>query len=88
MLSPVAGTTFTSSSVTFSWSAGTATAYQVYVGTSSGAFDIYKSGKLTVTSITVNNLPTNGRFIYVRLRAQIKKKWRYTDQTYKANFRQ
>src|SRR6266446_2382763 len=40
MLSPPAGSTFTSSSVTFTWSAGSATAYGLLVGSSLGGSDI------------------------------------------------
>lgn len=86
ILSPAPGSILPSASVTFSWGASSATAYQLYVGTSSAASDIFKSAKISATSITVDNLPFNGRIIYVRLRSQIKGKWRYTDQTYQANF--
>ncbi len=44
MLSPQPGSTFTSSSVTFSWSAGSATAYALLVGNSTGSSGIYNSG--------------------------------------------
>src|SRR5438876_3436365 len=43
MLSPPPGSTFTSSSVTFQWSAGSATGYGLVIGSSPGAGDIYVS---------------------------------------------
>jgi hypothetical protein len=70
--------------VTFTWSAGSATSYELYVGNSPGAFDIYDSGSITARSATVNNIPTDGRTIYVRLRSFISRTWQFNDYTYKA----
>jgi hypothetical protein len=84
MLSPVPKSTLKSSSVTFSWSAGTASAYQLYVGNSAGASDIYNSGQVSVRSVTVSNLPTDGRTLYVRLWSLVGGTWYYNDYTYKA----
>src|ERR1700731_2252593 len=44
MLTPVPGSTFTSSTVTFTWSAGTATANFLFVGTSPHSANISNSG--------------------------------------------
>src|SRR6202022_3701638 len=87
ILSPVPGSTFTSSSVTFTWSAGSgATAYWLLVGSHPGASDIFSSGKLTVRSKTVNNVPVDGRTIYVQLYSFIGGSWASPPQncTYKA----
>jgi len=84
MLSPVPGSTFTSSSVTFSWSAGSATAYFLLVGSSLNGSDIYNSGIVSVLSKTVNNIPTDGRTIYVTLGSQVNGSWTYKNYTYKA----
>jgi hypothetical protein len=84
MLTPVPGSTFTSSSVTFTWSAGSATAYFLFVGSSLHGADIYNSGAVTVRSKTVNNIPTDGRTIYVMLGSQINGSWVYNSYTYKA----
>jgi len=65
MLSPVPGSTFTSSSVTFSWSAGSATAYWLLIGSSPRSSNIYNSSQTQALSATVNNIPTDGRAIYV-----------------------
>src|SRR5207245_8128274 len=67
MLSPTPGSTFTSSSVNFQWSAGSATAYGLLVGSSPGAYDIYILQQTSARSTTANNVPTDGRTIYVRL---------------------
>jgi hypothetical protein len=84
MLSPPAGSTFTSSSVTFNWSAGSASAYVLLVGSSLNGSDIYSSGMATVLSKTVNNIPTDGRTIYVTLCSQVNGSWTYKKYTYKA----
>ncbi len=84
MLTPVPGSTFTSSSVTFSWSAGSATAYFLFVGSSPNKADVYNSGVVTVRSKTVNNIPTDGRTIYVTLGSQVNGTWIINSYTYKA----
>src|SRR5712691_3689947 len=82
ILSPAPGSTFTSSSVTFSWSAGSATAYWLLVGSSPGTSDISSSGKLTVLSKTVSNVPVDGRTIYVQLYSFINGAWSSPPQNY------
>ena len=83
MVSPSPGATLPSSTVTFRWSAG-GTAFKILVGNSVGASDIYNSGQLKVRSMMVNNIPTNGVTIYVRLMSLVKGKWKWVDYTYKA----
>src|SRR5204862_360986 len=84
MLSPPQGSTFTSSTVTFTWSAGNATAYFLFVGSSPHGADIYNSGQVTVHSKTVNNIPTDGRAIYVTLGSQVNGSWTTKSYTYTA----
>ena len=84
MLIPPPGSTFTSSSVTFSWSAGSATAYFLLVGSSPNGADIYNSGIVTVHSKTVNNIPTDGRTIYATLLSEVNNSWTFKSYTYKA----
>jgi len=84
MISPPPGSTFTSSSVTFTWSAGSATAYFLFVGSSLHGADIYNSGQVTVLSKTVNNIPTDGRTIYVTLGSEVSGSWSTKDYTYTA----
>jgi len=84
MISPPPGSTFTSSTVTFQWTAGSATAYSLLVGSSVHGADIHNSGPMTVLSRTVNNIPTDGRTIYVTLLSRVNNSWVLNDYTYKA----
>jgi hypothetical protein len=84
MISPPPGSTFTSSTETFTWSAGSATAYFLFVGSSPNGADIYNSGAVTVQSKTVNNIPTDGRTIFVTLGSQVNGSWSTKDYTYTA----
>jgi hypothetical protein len=68
MSSPAPGTTLSGHSVTFNWTSGTSGAsYQLYVGKSLGGGGYFKFSSTTATSATVNDLPTNGSTVYVRL---------------------
>jgi hypothetical protein len=87
MSSPAPGSAFNGSSVTFTWTAGTgASAYWLDVGTIQGQGNIF-AGQLapSVTSQTVNGIPTNGGTIYVRLWSQISGAWQYHDYIYTAH---
>jgi hypothetical protein len=84
MVSPVPGSTFNSSTVTFHWTAGSATAYFLVVGSSLHSADIYNSREVTVLSETVSNIPTGGRNIYVTLGSKINGSWVIKDYTYTA----
>ena len=84
MITPVSGSTFTSSSATFTWSAGSATTYLLLVGSSPNGADIYSSGQVHVLSEAVKNIPTDGRTIYVTLLSLVNKSWVTNQYTYKA----
>jgi outer membrane biosynthesis protein TonB len=84
MVSPPPGSTFSGSTVTFQWTAGSATAYGLTVGSSPGAADIYASSVLSTLSQTVTNIPTDGRTVYVRLYSLVGRSWTFNDYTYKA----
>jgi hypothetical protein len=84
MVSPGPGSTFSSSSVTFTWSPGSATTYLLLVGSSQNGSDIYNSGQVTVLSKTVSNIPTDGRTIYVTLGSKLNSSWTLNSYTYKA----
>jgi hypothetical protein len=82
---PTPGSTFTGSSVTFTWASATgAQAYWVDIGSTSGAHDISSSGSLTKSgtthTLTVNTLPTNGSAVYVTLYTELSSVW--TGNTY------
>jgi len=81
--SPTPGTTLTGSSVTFTWSAGSASAYQLYFGSTYGGSDLGQSGTLTATtSYAASGLPTNGNPIYVTLLSEISGNWVQTYYSY------
>jgi len=84
MLSPPPGSTFSSSTVTLTWSAGSASAYFLFVGSSLHGADIYNSGLVTVLSKTVNNIPVDGRTIYVTLGSKVNGTWTVNSYTYTA----
>src|SRR3984957_3931864 len=84
MTSPTPGSTFTSSSVTFTWTAGAgASAYWIDVGSATGAHDYYASGSLgNVQTLTVNGLPTNGSQVFVTLYSLVSGTWLSNGYTY------
>jgi hypothetical protein len=82
---PAQGSTLTGTSVTFMWTGVTeATAYELWLGTSPGANDLYRSGHVTGTSLTVSGLPINGATIYARIYTSFNQDWGYSDAIYTA----
>jgi hypothetical protein len=83
--SPTPGTTLTSTSVKFQWSAGSGpTGYELKVGTiGAGSTDLYNSGLVTALTKTVT-VPATGKKVYVRLAQLIGGVWQSTDYTYTA----
>lgn len=82
--SPPNGSTLTSSSVTFYWSAGVGVSeYFLYVGTCSGCNNIYGQSQGTSLSRTVSRIPASGT-VYVRLWSLINGGWQYNDYVYTA----
>jgi CSLREA domain-containing protein len=82
LTSPAPGSTITSSSATFQWSAGAGvTNYILNLGsTGPGSHDLYTGASTTATSANVTGLPTNGLPIYVRLFSQFNGSWaQYND---------
>jgi len=84
--SPASGSTLPGSTETFTWTSGTGpTAYWLYLGTTGpGSANLYSSGSTTATSLTVNNLPTNGVTIYATLFSNIDGAWKPVSYTYTA----
>ena len=72
MTSPAAGSTLTSASTTFTWSAGSGgvTGYYLWIGTSAGTANLANIGFSSSTTQATVNLPTNGATIYVQLWTQ------------------
>ncbi len=86
ILSPTPGSTLSSSTETFTWE-GNADQWWLYLGTTTGARNIYDSGNLgSATSTAVNGLPLDGSTIYVRLFHKTGvNSWQYVDYTYTAS---
>ncbi len=84
--SPTPGSTFTGSSATFVWTAGTgATAYWLDIGNVPGGNQYYQSGNLgNVLTTTVHTLPTDGSTVYVTLYSLIGGIWESNAYTYTA----
>jgi uncharacterized repeat protein (TIGR03803 family) len=87
MTNPASGSTFTGSSVSFTWSAASgATGYYLQIGsTGVGSDDIYNSAEKTVTSYTFTHMPTNGETVYIRLITNYSGTWVHNDYTYEAS---
>jgi hypothetical protein len=72
LISPTAGSKFTNSTVTFTWtSVAGATAYGLAIGQGPENFNLYQKEQGLSTSVTVSGLPTDGSTIWVRLITQI-----------------
>ena len=87
MISPVAGSVLPGSNVTFHWTPNSnVTEYTLWVGTyGPGYYNIYGSGGITTTSVTVPNIPINGKPVYVTLRYLVDGKvWQNAYYTYTA----
>jgi hypothetical protein len=87
LTTPTPGSTFTSSTVTFDWRAGSPGPYSYWldIGNSAGGNNYYSSGNLgTVTTTTVSGLPTTGGTVYVTLYTLIGGSWYGNAYTYTA----
>ena len=84
LTTPTPGTTLTSGTVTFGWTAGSgASAYWMDIGSTAGAHDYYSSGNMgNVLTTTVSGLPTDGSQIYVTLYSLIGATWSGNAYTY------
>jgi hypothetical protein len=84
LISPAPGSTLTSGTVTFTWTASDVpgTQYALQIGTEGqGTHNIYVSPTLTATSVTVK-VPTTGGKLYVALSQGTIGPWQYTPYTY------
>ena len=84
IVSPVPGSTLSSTTVTFQWTSGAAE-YWLQIGSSVGGSDYYNSGSLgTSISVTATGLPGDSRTVYARLWYRVTSggTWVYTDCVY------
>jgi hypothetical protein len=65
--SPAAGTVLTGTSATFEWSAGSASARYLMVGTSPGGSDLYSGYQAGLSYTVPSGIPLGGHRVYVRL---------------------
>src|SRR5208283_2456974 len=85
LTAPAPSSVLTGPEVTFDWTAAPgATGYAFRIGTTVGANNIYASGEVTATSVTPENLPTNGETLYVRLFTVYGSSQVYIDYTFTA----
>jgi NADH:ubiquinone oxidoreductase subunit len=84
LTTPTPGSTLTSSTVTFDWTAGGgASAYWLDVGGTAGGNQYYQSRNLgNVLTKTVTGLPTNGSTVYITLYSLIGSVWSGNAYTY------
>jgi FtsP/CotA-like multicopper oxidase with cupredoxin domain len=86
MISPLAGTVFTGTTATFTWTTGgAAQTYRILVGTSLGSWNLLNSGWTTATSKTVTTLPTTGAPLFARLQTIVNGVQQSIDYTYTAS---
>ncbi len=87
LTSPTPGSVLPGPTVTFTWTAATgATGYNFRLGTTPGTNNLFFSGEITATSVTVTGLPTNGEPIYATLYTdygsiQVSKSYTFTAST-------
>ena len=85
LTSPAAGTKLASASQTFTWSPGTGVSfYWVNVGTSQGGYNLYSNFVGQSLSLTLNNLPTAGEPVWVRLQSYINGAYTFIDYSFTA----
>ena len=72
LTTPTPSSTLSGSGVTFDWTAGGGvTAYKLWLGTTVGSYNLYSSGNVTATSVSVTGLPTYGVPIYATLWSEV-----------------
>ncbi len=87
MQTPIPSSTIVGNTATFTWSAGSGTAYWLDISAiEPGGNDVYQSGNLgNALTTTVNSLPANGGMIYVTLYSLVGGQWESNAYTYTNN---
>lgn len=80
---PVAGSTLSGSTATFTWDPGSATRFRFRLGTTLGGNDVFGSGDTYKNSVEVISLPTNGVTLHARLSYSASGTWQSIDYTFK-----
>ncbi len=88
LIQPLAGAVLAGNSQLFQWADnGTSVdKWWLYAGTSAGGKQLYDSGSLasSVQSLAVNNLPTDGSMVHIRLWYKQQANWHHQDYTFSA----
>lgn len=85
IISPAPGSDLSGAAVTFSWSAGTGVAgYYLMVGEWAGGNTLFDANLGTGRSAKVENLPVDGRMVYVRLWSLLDGEWESRDAQFRA----
>ncbi|MBZ5551925.1 MAG: hypothetical protein LAO21_04325, partial [Acidobacteriia bacterium] len=84
MVTPAPGSTLSSTAVTFTWSAGLASEYYLFVGHTAGGQEIYSAAQGTNLTTGVSGLPEDGSTVHVRLWSKIGGAWLFYDYIYTA----
>jgi hypothetical protein len=84
LTAPTPSSVLSGSSVNFQWNPGSGpTAYELWLSAVGvGLSEVYNSGQIAGTSVSVNNVPTNGVNLYVRLYSRINGAWQSNDYIY------
>jgi hypothetical protein len=81
--SPAPGSRLAASTVTFTWSAGTGVSeYWLSVGNTQDGSQLWGGSTGMARSMTVSNLPTDGRTVYVRVQSRKNGVWPASYATY------
>lgn len=81
MTSPGSGSRV-GSTITFSWTNGTATQVWLYISKMAGGNELYDKNQGTATTCTVTGMPADSGTLYVRLWSVLSGEWVFNDYTY------
>lgn len=85
IISPGSGTVLTGATQTFTWNTGVgASFYWVNVGSSQGGYEYYSNFVGPSTTLTLSNLPVDGRPVWVRLMSYINGAYQTVDTPFTA----
>lgn len=84
LLTPVPDSTLTSTSAVFSWDDASADQYFLRIGSALGESDVAYGSFSNADPVTINNLPYDGRTLYVRLSTKKYGAWRHKEYTLNA----
>jgi hypothetical protein len=75
MIGPAPGSTFSSSTIKFQWTAGSATQYALTLGSRPNGVDIYSTNQISELSAIATAIPVDGRTVYATLYSKVGNSW-------------